>query len=214
MEYQVSADKPWFKFWPEGVPEQLDYPEIPLFRLLSRAAEMWPESIAFSCREKRLSYSELDGLTNKLAAGLHNLGVKKGDKVTIFLNNSLEFIIGYYGILKAGGTVTLANPLFRQMELEHHLNDTVAMAIVTNSYLCPLVKEVQAQTKLKIIIATDVERDGGIIPLGKILNNYPPTSPKFSTKPREDVAVIVYTGGTTAHHLLLFSQSLRDTPPQ
>jgi len=114
-EYQVTPDKPWFKFWPEGVPKQLDYPEIPLFRFLSRAAEMWPESIAFSCREKRLSYGELDEVTNRLAAGLTNLGVSKGDKVTLFLENSLEFIIGYYGILKARGAVTLAKTFFRQM---------------------------------------------------------------------------------------------------
>lgn len=106
MKYQVFPDKPRFKFWPEGIPKELDYPEISLFRLLSRAAEMWPASTAFTCREKRLSYSKLDELTNKLATGLHNLGVRKGDKVTIFLENSLEFIIGYCGILKAGRTVT------------------------------------------------------------------------------------------------------------
>jgi long-chain acyl-CoA synthetase len=197
MKYQVPPDKPWFKFWPEGVPKHLNYPEIPLFQFLSRAAKMWPESIAFSCREKRLSYRELDELTNRLAAGLNNLGVSKGDKVTLFLENCLEFIIGYYGILKAGGTVTLANPLFRQMELKHHLGDTGAKAIVTSRYLCPLVKEVQAQTRLKTIIVTDVEKDSGVIPLGEILSNCSPAPPAFSTKPREDVAAIVYTGGTT-----------------
>lgn len=197
MKHHVSPDKPWFQFWPEGVPKALDYPEIPLFQLLPRAAEMWPESTAFSCRAKRLSYGELDELTNKLAAGLHSLGVIKGDKVTIFLENGLEFIIGYYGILKAGGTVTLANPLFRQMELEHHLNDTAAKTIITNSCLYPLVKEVQAQTKMKTIIVADVKRDKGVIPLEEILTNCPPTPPQFSIKPRENVAAIVYTGGTT-----------------
>ena len=111
MDYQLSADKPWFKFWPEGVPRHLDYPEIPLFQLLSRAAEKWPESIAFSCRGQSLSYGELDDLTDKLAAGLHTLGIRTGDKVMLSLANSLEFTIAYYGILKAGGTVTLANPL-------------------------------------------------------------------------------------------------------
>ena len=135
MKFQVSQEKPWFKIWPEGVPKQLNYPEIPLFRLLSRAATMWPNNIAFSCQEKSLTYLELEDLTNKLATGLFNLGITKGDKVTIFLNNSLEFIIGYYGILKAGGTVTLANPLFRQMELEHHLNDTAATGIFTDSLI-------------------------------------------------------------------------------
>jgi len=197
VEYQVSQDKPWFRFWPEGVPRHLNYPEIPLFRLLSRAAEKWPEGIAFGCRERSLSYGELDDLTGKLAAGLHNLGIRTGDKILLFLANSLEFIIGYYGILKAGGTVTLANPLCKQAELKHQLNDTVATAIVTSSDFYPLVKEVQAKTRLKAIILTDAERGNGVIPLGEILESCLPTPPRLTIKPREDVAAIVYTGGTT-----------------
>jgi len=151
-DYQISQDKPWFKFWPEGVPRHLDYPEIPLFKLLSRAAEMWPKNIAFSCGECLLTYSELDMLTNKLAGGLRNLGIQAGDRIMLFLPNSLEWVIGYYGILKAGSTVSTANPLYRQAELRHQLKDTEATAIVTNENLYPLVKEVQAETKLETII--------------------------------------------------------------
>lgn len=195
MEYQIPRDRPWFKFWPEGVPQHLDYPEIPLFEFLSQAAQRWPENIAFSCRERRLTYKELNELTGKLAAGIHNLGIKTGDRVMLFLPNSLEFIIGYYGTLKAGGTVTTANPLYRQAELKHQLNDTEAKAIMTNGDLYPLVKEVQAETQLKAVILTDAEENG--LSLGQILEKYSPHPPKFAVKPKDDVAVIVYTGGTT-----------------
>jgi len=195
MEYQIPRDRPWFKFWPEGVPQHLDYPEIPLFEFLSQAAQRWPENIAFSCRERRLTYKELNELTGKLAAGIHNLGIKTGDRVMLFLPNSLEFIIGYYGTLKAGGTVTTANPLYRQAELKHQLNDTEAKAIMTNGDLYPLVKEVQAETQLKAVILTDAEGNG--LSLGQILEKYSPHPPKFAVKPKDDVAVIVYTGGTT-----------------
>ena len=195
MEYQIPRDRPWFKFWPEGVPQHLDYPEVPLFEFLSQAAQRWPENIAFSCRERRLTYKELNELTGKLAAGIHNLGIKTGDRVMLFLPNSLEFIIGYYGTLKAGGTVTTANPLYRQAELKHQLNDTEAKAIMTNGDLYPLVKEVQAETQLKAVILTDAEENG--LSLGQILEKYSPTPPKFAVKPKDDVAVIVYTGGTT-----------------
>jgi long-chain acyl-CoA synthetase len=195
MEYQIPRDRPWFKFWPEGVPQHLDYPEIPLFEFLSQAAQRWPENIAFSCRERRLTYKELNELTGKLAAGIHNLGIKTGDRVMLFLPNSLEFIIGYYGTLKAGGTVTTANPLYRQAELKHQLNDTEAKAIMTNGDLYPLVKEVQAETQLKAVILTDAEENG--LSLGQILEKYSSHPPKFAVKPKDDVAVIVYTGGTT-----------------
>jgi len=197
VEYQISQDKPWFRFWPEGVPRQLDYPEIPLFQLLSRAAEKWPERIAFSCQEQRLTYAELNDLTSKLAAGLHNLGVRTGDRIMLLLANSLEFIIGYYGILKAGSIVTLANPLYREAELKHQLSDTAATTIITSNDFYPLVKKVQADTRLKTIILTDAKRDNGGIPLNQILGRCSPTHHKFPLKPREDVAAILYTGGTT-----------------
>jgi len=196
-EYQISQDKPWFRFWPEGVPKQLDYPEIPLSGLLSLAAEKWPESIAFNFRERRLSYGELDDLTSRLAAGLHNLGIRTGDKIMLFLTNSLEFVLGYYGILKAGGTVTTINPLSRQAELKHQLNDTMATTIITSSDFYPLVKEVQAETTLKTIILTDAKEGNEVIALNQILESCSPTPAKFAVKPKEDVAAIVYTGGTT-----------------
>ena len=96
MQHKALQDKPWYRFWPEGVPQQLDYPEIPLFWFLSQAAEKWPDSIAFCCQGQRLSYGELDDLTSRLATGLHNLGIGTGDKITLFLANSLEFVMGYY----------------------------------------------------------------------------------------------------------------------
>jgi len=196
MEYQIPQDRPWFKFWPEGVPQYLDYPEIPLFEFLSQAAQKWPENVAFSCRERRLTYKELDELTSKLATGLRNLGIKTGDRMTLSLPNSLEFIIGYYGILKAGATVTTANPLYRQAELKHQLNDSEAKAIMTNKDLYPLVKDVQAETQLRAVILTDAEENVALS-LSQILEKHSPIPPEFGVKPKDDVAVIVYTGGTT-----------------
>jgi len=192
----IPPERLWFKFWPESVPRHIDYPQIPLFELLSRSAQEWPERVAFRCRERSLSYKQLDELSSKLAAGLGDLGVRTGDRVMLFLPNSLEFIIGYYGILKAGGTVATANPLYRQAELKHQLNDTEAKAIMTNGDLYPLVQEVQAETRLRMVILSDAS-ESGAISLTELLEKYPPLPPEFAISPREDVAVIVYTGGTT-----------------
>ncbi len=190
-------DKPWYDSWPEGVPKTLDYPEMPLFGMLSRAAEKWPDGTAFSLGERNLSYRELEELTGRLAAGLNDLGVSAGDKVLLFLSNSLEFVIGYYGILKAGATVTTVNPLSRQTELKHQIADTGATAIITGAEFYPVVDEVRDGTTLKAVVLADDEKAEGVVPLKKIMEDYPPSPPEFGVKPKEDVAAIVYTGGTT-----------------
>ncbi|MFC2069738.1 long-chain fatty acid--CoA ligase [Chloroflexota bacterium] len=190
-------DKPWFKFWPEGVPKTLDYPEIPLFSILSQAAEKWPDNTAFSLGERKLTYRELDEVTSRLAAGLNDLGVNIGDKVLLFLNNSIEFVIGYYGILKAGGTVATVNPLSRQAELRHQISDTGATAIITGTEFYPVIDEVRGGTTVKVVVLAGNEKAEGVVSLEKILKDYPPSPPEFTVKPKDDTAAIVYTGGTT-----------------
>lgn len=193
----ILADRPWFKFWPDGVPQHIDYPVVPLFEFLAKSAKKTPDNIAFSYRDHKLSYAELDKLTSKLAAGLNELGIKRGDSVMLFLPNSLQFVIGYYGILKAGGIVTPANPLIKHEELKHQLNDTQAIAIITTGSSYSIVKEIKHQTKLRVIILTDSEEIDGAVSLEQLLRRYPPIPPEFDLKPEEDAAVIVYTGGTT-----------------
>jgi long-chain acyl-CoA synthetase len=190
-------ESPWFQFWPEGVPRHVDYPEVPLFELLSTTARKYPDNIAFSCRDRSVTYGELDTLTGKLAAGLSELGVKKRDRVALFLPNSLEFVIGYYGILKAGGTVTPVNPLNKRDELKHQVNDSEAVAIITTDSSYPMVKEIKDETGLKAIILTDPAETGEGVPLSKLLESHPSSPPEVDLKPREDIAAIEYTGGTT-----------------
>lgn len=112
-EYQVhvARDKPWSKFWPEGVPRHIDYPEVPLSELLQNTAAKYPDNIVFKCQEDSLTYAQLDLAVSKLAAYLNEQGIRKGDTMLLFLPNCLEFVIGYYGILKVGATVSPANPL-------------------------------------------------------------------------------------------------------
>ena len=83
----VDGDRPWYRSWPEGVPHHLDYPEIPLFAFLRDAARQYPRDIAFSCDQVNLTYGALDDLTDRLANGLHRLGMKGGDRVVLCLPN-------------------------------------------------------------------------------------------------------------------------------
>lgn len=193
----ILGDRPWFKFWPEGVPRRIDYPEIPLFEFLSNAAGKYPANIAFSYQQGSLTYAELDITTSKLAAYLNDIGIKKGDSVVLFLPNGLEFVIGYYGILKAGGIVSPANPLYKGEELKHQLNDCGATAIITDGNSYPVVREIKDETGLKTVILSDTEGIEEALSLAEILTRYPPAPPAFDIKPKEDIAAIEYTGGTT-----------------
>jgi len=179
------------------VPRHIDYPEVPLSKLLQNTAAKYPDNIAFKCRQDNLTYSELDIAASKLAAYLSEKGIKKGDTVLLFLPNCFEFVIGYYGILKVGAIVSPANPLYKGEELEHQLNDTGAPAIITSVHQYPVVKEIKDKTKLRTIILTDSEEIDGAVGLGEILSRYSPSSPALEINPREDIAAIEYTGGTT-----------------
>lgn len=86
--------KPW--------PDHLEYPEIPVFEMLKESAKIYPEHVAISFMGKETTYKELDLLSDKFATALATLGVKKGDRVAIFMVNVPQFVIAYYGILKVG----------------------------------------------------------------------------------------------------------------
>ena len=82
-----EKSKPWSKFWPAAVPESLDYPEVPLHELLRKSAKTHPEQAAIVYFEREITYATLDLLSDQFAAALAALGVKKGDKVAVFLPN-------------------------------------------------------------------------------------------------------------------------------
>lgn len=151
---EQSVKRPWFKFWPKGVPRNLDYPGVPLYGFLSNMAGKYPHKIAFSDQRQSLNYKNLDESTSKLGLALKKLGIKKGDIVLIFLPNCIEFVIGYYGILKAGGVVSPANPLYRKDELKHQLNDCKAIGIITDRDLYDIVKSIRNDTFLTAVILT------------------------------------------------------------
>ena len=196
-EYQIPPERPWFRFWPEGVPRHIEYPEIPLHELLSNTASRYPHNVGFSLRGNNLTYGELDELTNRLANGLSNLGVEKGDNIMLLLPNSLEFVVGYYGILKAGGTAVPVNPLCRASELQHYIRDSAAKCIITSKECYAIIKEIGDEAKPEIIILADAQGVDGVVSLQEILTKCSPTPPRLDLNPREDVAVIQYTGGTT-----------------
>ncbi|MEJ2013546.1 MAG: long-chain fatty acid--CoA ligase, partial [Anaerolineales bacterium] len=150
-------DRPWLKFYDEGVPTTIDYPKVSLHRLLEDSAREFPDQACTIFKGASLSYAEMDELTDKLAAGLADLGVRKGTPVAIFMPNSPQFVMAFYAILKAGGIVVATNPLYTGREIEHQMNDSGAEIMLVMSNFYSLIKEVQDKTPLKTLIVTNIK---------------------------------------------------------
>jgi long-chain acyl-CoA synthetase len=220
VEEREKPEKPWFKFWPEGVPKHIDYPEVPLYGLLKKTAEKHPDGTAIAYFHREITYKELDSDTDKFATALSDLGVKKGDKVAIFLPNVPQFVISYYGAIKTGAIETAVSPLYKEREVEHQLSDSEAETIVVLDMLYPIVEKVWEKTRLKRVIVTGlkdympkrtavlgsllrripsqkVERKPNVYFFQELLSKHEAKPPQVEINPKEDLVALQYTGGTT-----------------
>ncbi len=193
----IPETRPWFSYWPKGVPRHIDYPDIPLWKILSDTAGIHPDKPAFVTGDESITYRELDDSTNRLALALSESGFTPGDTGVVFLPNSIDYVIGYYGILKAGGTVTPANPLYKKDEIKHQIIDSAAKVIICNRDTAEVIGTIRQEARFQTIITTDKPISSGALSLQIILDTYPAESPGIPINPKEDVAAIEYTGGTT-----------------
>ena len=152
-----TKNKPWLSSWPNNVPQKLKYPKVPLHEILEKTAKEHPEKVAIAYFEREITYADLDSLSNQFAGALVALGVKKGDRVAIFLPNNPQFLITYYGILKAGAVLTAISPLHKEREVAYQLNDAEAETIVALDSLYPIVEKVWRKTLLKNAVVTSLE---------------------------------------------------------
>lgn len=144
--------------WPTGLPTEPLYRfgEIPLTEYLRRWAELQPEKAAVIFYGARLTYGELDRLSDRFATLLHERGIRRGDRVAVFLTNCPQFFVVFYGILKLGAVHVPVNPMFKAAELRHELADTGARGIVAQDGLLDLVEEVKPETPLEWVLTTSV----------------------------------------------------------
>jgi long-chain acyl-CoA synthetase len=122
---------PWLTHYPKNVDWHQSFTAAPLYELLDSAVAKYGSRPATNFLGKTLTYNEIAKATERVAAGLQKLGVKKGSKVGLFLPNCPTFIIYYYAILKAGGTVVNYNPLYTPDELTFQIRDSDTALMVT-----------------------------------------------------------------------------------
>ena len=217
----AAPGKPWLKAYPEGVDWQAPLEIAPLWENLDGAVARFPDLNLLDFLDRKFTYSQIGDLVNRAAKGFQDIGVGKGVNVGLFLPNCPQFVVCYYGILKAGGTVVNYSPLYSEPELEYQIEDSHTDVMVTLNVeaLYPKMASLLPKTRLrKLVIGTIAE----VLPFPKSLL-YPLVKRKEISKvpsddrhvgfkdltanggdyapvevdPREDVAVLQYTGGTT-----------------
>ncbi|MCP4427043.1 MAG: long-chain fatty acid--CoA ligase [Chloroflexi bacterium] len=217
------ADKPWVKNYDEGVPAMVDIPNHSLHHFLTESAKKHPDHPALILKGKSISYRQLDEETDAVAAALIANGFKKGDRAVIYMPNTPQFVISYFGILKAGGIAIATNPLYTERELEHQLADCGAETVFVMSLYYNTLKNVQrkGKTNVKRIVVTNIKnylpgmlkilfsllkekKEGHHVTLeaGDMWFQDFLAAGKRAPKPNvevtgDDIALLQYTGGTT-----------------
>jgi long-chain acyl-CoA synthetase len=225
----IATERPWFAHYDSGVPHTLVYPAVPLQQFLTDTAANHPRAVAtifgavvaHRLIEASLTYAELDRLADRFAAGLQSLGVRKGDRVALLLPNCPQFVIAFYGALRAGAVVVPCNPLYTAPELRRQLADSGVETLVALSRLHAVARAARDGTPVRNVILTNIKEQ--FPPLLRILftvtrerregyrttidpaagEHLFPDLLRAGTALRpvdvrpEDTAVLQYTGGTT-----------------
>ncbi|WP_346297628.1 long-chain fatty acid--CoA ligase [Geoglobus acetivorans] len=212
-----EINRVWLKHYDEWVRPSLEYPEIPLFRLLEDTARTKPENTAIVFFGKEIAYRELDALSNRLANYLKSLGIKKGDGVILAMPNIPQYVVSYYAVLKAGGIVVQANPIYTEREFKHIASNSEARVAIILDQIFDNVYPLKRDGLVDHIILAKVEdylpfplsflyrfkKKKVKVPAETGIHEWKAALASEELKerpevnPKEDIAVHQYTGGTT-----------------
>lgn len=213
-------EKIWMKLWPDDVPKELKFPdgERPVFEYLRLHAQRTPDDIAIIFYGREITYRELDESSDRFANYLLSIGLKKGDRVGLFLMNSPQYVMAHFGIQKIGGIVCPCSPLFKELELKYAVNDAGMKALLALDLFMPIVNNVRAEvpTLEKIVVTNlnDYLPPEPTLPLidnmkvkkqpvpgtddfMEVLANSSAVPPAVEIDLYNDIALFEYTGGTT-----------------
>jgi long-chain acyl-CoA synthetase len=211
-------EKIWLKSYTEGVPESVDFDKITLAEALAKSAKEFPDKPALFFEGTTVTFRQLDDMVSRFAQGLVSIGVKPGEKVALLLPNLVQTVVATYGAFRAGAVVVMNNPLYTDRELEHQFNDSGSQYLVSLDVLIPRMLKLKGSTKIKKIVSCHIRDYLPFIKkllfpiVRKQMHLKTPSGPdiyeftdfvqreplgtphKFDW---DDVAVIMYTGGTT-----------------
>lgn len=217
----AKAKKPWLAAYPANVKWDAEIPERRLYALMDHAVERHAKNEAIDFLGKTYSYADIGDLVDRAAEGLQKIGVREGVKVGLFLPNTPYSVIGFFAILKAGGTVVNYNPLYAERELIYQIENSETDILITLDLkvLYDKVPSLLEKSRLKKAVICRMQ---DILPFPKnflfpllkgkeiakipsdgehvrfsalIANDGRPDEPRID--PLKDIAVLQYTGGTT-----------------
>ncbi len=151
------VDTPWKQFYPKETPQHIDYRTITVDVMLKEAAQKWPNSSAMFFEGAKILYTQLDWLATKFAAGLQAMGIKPGDVVLMDMPNIPQFVIAYFGIVRAGAIANPIIPLQKYAEIVHQANDSKARVLVILDFLFEEYlqgKDLSAMKTLETVVLT------------------------------------------------------------
>jgi len=211
----LERERPWLSHYEKGVPYTIGIPNIPVHHLLRSAVRRFPLKHALIFEGSRLSYRKLNHQANRFANALLSLGLGKGARVVLLMPNIPQMVISFFGTLKAGMVAVFTPPLTEPEDLINIIRNVEASALITIKPAAGLARKIQANCDLPHIVLTDPGnylalpkklisrwRNRGLDAPGAIrfnrwLAGKDWHSPTLQVKP-EDMAVIQFTGGTTA----------------
>jgi long-chain acyl-CoA synthetase len=222
---EIYASKPWLKYYPKGVPETVDIPNVSVPDLFNQVAEKYGKKTVLIFYGKEISYAKLKELVDRFATALADLGVKKGDTVALYLLNCPQYVIAYFAALRIGAKVTPISPVYTSHEIKHQLQDSDATTMVCQDILydnvektgvvlkhviltsileyLPTLKKVLGKGMLgkdyaELQVPTPEHRaQAGLLDFQELIKKYPPQPPQVAIDPKRDIAILPYTGGTT-----------------
>jgi len=216
-----TGTRPWLRAYPPGVRWDASFPEEPVTRTLEASVERYPDRPCLDFLGKRYTYREVGELGRRAAKGFAALGVRAGVRVGLMLPNCPYYVIAYYGVLAAGGTVVNINPLYAERELRHLVGDAGCGIVVTLDLklTCDVLAKLHDDHPLKTLVVCPMAAilpfpknllyrafkrgDTATIPAGKHCVRFAElvdndgAMPPVAIDARRDVAVLQYTGGTT-----------------
>ncbi|MBC7344759.1 MAG: AMP-binding protein, partial [Clostridia bacterium] len=207
--------RPWYKFWPPGLPKQLDYPRCPTFNIIEESAKRFPDKVAVNFYGREITYRELYDSSINLAGYLSKL-VKTGSRVAVCIGNAPHWHICAFGVHRANAVLTSVNPLLSADEIEYVLRDSGAEVLICLSdrvdemlsilgrtsvrhVICGhwrdyLPAEPQPEPPEGILTAAPVSRRDVVSWLDVVSQRQEPPEPALGVS---DPALIIYTSGTT-----------------
>jgi len=211
----LLRERPWLAHYEAGVPYTIAIPNIPVHHLLRSAVRRFPNRPAIFFEGARLSYRQMNHQANRFANALQQLGVDKGARVVLLLPNLPQMVVGFYGTLKAGATAVFIPPMTEIEELIRQVKEVEAHVLVTLTPWAGIAAKIQREGGVAHVVLTDPadylnpfkqllsrwrNRDYHLpnaINFRRWMRGQSDKSPAADVRP-EDLAVIQYTGGTTA----------------